>query len=191
VLTLDRIVSLSDFADFARAFAGVAKAAVTWLWDGEKRIVHLTIAGEDGEVLDESTETYQHLREAIDLARDPNQPVRVDSYLDRPCRLTASIRVDPAYEAAAVQATVRARLVDQLAFDARDLGQALTSSEVVALVQQVEGVVMVDLDVLDKKPGSLLRARIPANLARWNGTKTEGAELLRAAAADIVVTVKA
>ena len=45
VLTLDRVVSLRDYEDFARAFAGVSKALAAELWEGEQRIVHLTVAG--------------------------------------------------------------------------------------------------------------------------------------------------
>ena len=45
VLTLDRVVSLRDYEDFARAFAGIAKALATWSWDGERRGVFVTVAG--------------------------------------------------------------------------------------------------------------------------------------------------
>jgi len=34
VLTLDRIVSLRDFEDFARAFSGIGKAQAINLWNG-------------------------------------------------------------------------------------------------------------------------------------------------------------
>ena len=46
---LDRVVSLSDYEDFALAFPGVGKARAAWLWDTRRRIVHLTVAGTDGE----------------------------------------------------------------------------------------------------------------------------------------------
>ena len=51
VLTLDRIVSVKDFEDFAVAFSGIGKAQAIWLWNGESRIVHLTISRADGEEL--------------------------------------------------------------------------------------------------------------------------------------------
>ena len=37
VLTLERVVSLQDYEDFARAYPGIAKALATWTWDGRKR----------------------------------------------------------------------------------------------------------------------------------------------------------
>ena len=49
VLTLDRIVSLDDYENFAQAFAGVGKAQAIAVWSGETRLVHLTVAAADGE----------------------------------------------------------------------------------------------------------------------------------------------
>ena len=48
VRTFGRIVSLQDFEDFARAFAGVAKAKADLLHLGDAKVVHVTIAGESG-----------------------------------------------------------------------------------------------------------------------------------------------
>ena len=39
VLTLDRAVSLQDYEDFSRTFAGIAKAQAVWVWDGRKRSI--------------------------------------------------------------------------------------------------------------------------------------------------------
>ncbi|HEY4572806.1 MAG TPA: hypothetical protein VIJ26_02550, partial [Thermoanaerobaculia bacterium] len=48
VLTLDRVVSLRDFEDFARSFSGIGKAQARMLWAAGRRLVHLTLAGVDG-----------------------------------------------------------------------------------------------------------------------------------------------
>ena len=53
-LTLGRVVSLKDFEDFAKAFAGIAKAQANWIWDNENRSIHLTVAAVDGKQLDEN-----------------------------------------------------------------------------------------------------------------------------------------
>ena len=45
ILTLDRIVSLEDYQNFAQAFAGIAKALATWTWNGQVRGVFVTVAG--------------------------------------------------------------------------------------------------------------------------------------------------
>jgi hypothetical protein len=51
VLTLDRVVSLHDYEDFARAYAGIAKALATWIWTGETREVFVTVAGPGGRLV--------------------------------------------------------------------------------------------------------------------------------------------
>ena len=68
VRTFGRIVSLRDFEDAAREFAGVAKARANWEWDGEEQIVHLTVAGDGGaEIVDKPYEN---------LVKDLEQPTR-------------------------------------------------------------------------------------------------------------------
>ena len=37
-----------DYADFARTFAGIAKAYALWIDDGRARGIYLTVAGPDG-----------------------------------------------------------------------------------------------------------------------------------------------
>jgi predicted phage baseplate assembly protein len=49
VLTLDRIVSLQDFTDFANAFAGVGKAQAVAIREGERLLIHLTVADASGD----------------------------------------------------------------------------------------------------------------------------------------------
>ena len=50
VMTLDRIVTLRDYEDFARAFGGIAKAQAVWSWNGTSRAIALTVAGVAGDV---------------------------------------------------------------------------------------------------------------------------------------------
>lgn len=190
VLTLERIVSLSDFADFAKSFAGIAKAAATWLWDGERRLVHLTIAGENGTLLDASSLPYQNLLTAMDQARDPNQPVRVGNFRPVACTVAAKLHVAADQLLDTVLAAARAALLERFAFAARDLAQGITSSEVIALLQGVPGVVWVDLDRLDRAPGSALKPRLPAQAATWSGSTILGAELLTLVDADIALTAQ-
>lgn len=61
VLTLDRIVSLQDYEDFARAFAGIVKALATWIWRDTRRSVFVTVAGSNGaEALITALATFGH-----------------------------------------------------------------------------------------------------------------------------------
>ena len=152
VLTLDRIVSLRDFEDFARAFAGIGKAQAAWLWDGERRIVHVTIAAAASNGVDftvaPSSPLFTHLAEAMDAARDTVQPLAIASYEPIFFRLKARVLIDPAYIAEKVLAAVKAALTQAYAFEPRDFGQPVHKSEVVAVIQAVEGVTAAFLDEL-------------------------------------------
>ena len=116
VLTLDRIVSLQDFEDFARAFAGIGKAQAVVLWNGQTRLVHITVASAQGDRIDSSSSLYRNLTTAIDLVRDPVQEVSVDSYTRRHFKIEAGLKIDSRYIDEEVRATVRAGLEEAFSF---------------------------------------------------------------------------
>ena len=140
VLTLDRIVSLRDYEDFARAFAGIAKALATWTWHGHHRGVYITVAGPDGAAIGSDSTTLTNLKDAIAQAGDPHVVVEIGSYTSIPFQLTAHLRVDPDYQADLVTAEVERVLREAFSFDRRRFGQPVFHSEVVSLIQAVEGV---------------------------------------------------
>jgi predicted phage baseplate assembly protein len=146
VLTLDRIVSLDDYENFARAFAGIGKAQARALWSGERYLVHLTVAGANGEAVDVSSALYVSLVGAVAQARDPVQHVLLTSYQPLFFNIGASVLVDqPRYVAAEVLAAVSAALRDAFSFDRRQFAQAATAAEVISVIQSVPGVVATDL----------------------------------------------
>jgi len=67
VLTMDRIVSLSDFENFVRCFAGIGKAKASEIWDGTKNIVHLSIASSSEQGLDSLT--FENITRSIEGTR--------------------------------------------------------------------------------------------------------------------------
>ena len=69
VRTLGRIVSVLDYEDLARAFAGIGKARADVIWDGERRLVHLTVTGPHGAAIDPTSGTAVDLKRAIDAVR--------------------------------------------------------------------------------------------------------------------------
>jgi molybdopterin converting factor small subunit len=173
VLTLDRIVSLQDFEDFARAFAGIAKAQATAIWNGTKYLVHVTVAGPNGAAVSSTSATYLDLRSAADARRDPAQILLLDTYRPLSFRLTGNVMVDPRYVAADVLAGVQTALLASFAFDSRAFGQPVTAAEVVTVMQSVKGVVASSLEALysvdpDATPGSTppsLQEFLPAERA--------------------------
>jgi hypothetical protein len=154
VLTLDRIVSLQDYEDFARAFSGIAKALATWTWSGQVRGVFVTVAGANGQAVGEGSSTFNNLLSAMQMAGDPYVPLRVQTYRQAYFRMAARVKVDPDYQRDHVLAAVEKALRTSFSFDARAFGQPVTQSEVIAVMQAVPGVVAVDLYKL-YRPDSL------------------------------------
>ncbi|HEV2862146.1 MAG TPA: putative baseplate assembly protein [Pyrinomonadaceae bacterium] len=183
IMTLGRIVSLRDYEDFARAFAGVGKALATWTWVGEQRGVLVTVAGVGGASIAKGSTLHTNLLTAMRAAGDPAVPLTLVDYGKRFFRLKAKVKVQEDYVAETVLAEVAHGLREHFSFEARRFGQDVTLSEVVSVMQRVAGVVAVDVDQLYRVgfiffTKSKLFSRLPAAAPRPGTTKTFGAELL-------------
>ena len=154
--TLGRAVSLLDYEDFARAFAGVAQAHASVLRLASGPVVAITIAGPRGVVISPASPVWTHLAAALAENGDPHVAVRLLAHRPRAFRLGLKIRRDPDHESTRVLAAVEAALRQQFAFENRALGAPVYQSEVIAVAQAVAGVVAVDLDLLyvDTRPES-------------------------------------
>ena len=154
VMALDRLVSVTDYADFARTFAGIGKAAAAELSDGRRSVVHLTIAGAGDIPIATTSDLYRNLRLALARAGDPWTPVQIALRELLLLVVIAGVRLHPDYLWSAVAPQIRARLYDVLSFARRDLGQDVTAGEIIAAIHGVPGVVYADLDLLDGLSGS-------------------------------------
>lgn len=146
VLTLDRAVSLQDYEDFSRTFAGIAKALAVWVWDGRKRSIFITVAGPDGDALDEDGAVIRMLKEALRAYGDPFVPFTVKSFRPAWFQIDGAVTVKTDQVIETVMAAVAADLQQRYSFDAREFGQPVALSEVIAAMQSIAGVVAVDLD---------------------------------------------
>ncbi|HEX7956816.1 MAG TPA: putative baseplate assembly protein, partial [Pyrinomonadaceae bacterium] len=189
VMALDRLVSTRDYEDFARTFAGVAKASASRLSDGRRRVVHVTIAGADDAPISKTSDLYKNLREALRKFGDPSLPVELQTRYLKTLFVSANVRIHPDYIWESVEPKVRAALLERFGFDRRDLGQDARLSEGVAAAQAVEGVVYVDFDLFDSVAEGAsveelqnvgedlkLRARVRAYLAHVESAALVGAE---------------
>lgn len=173
VLTLDRVVSLKDYEDYARAFPGLTKALATWTWQGWTRTVFLTIAGPDGDVPDATL--IDDLTTALRSYGDPHVQFTVLPYRPATFRITAQVQVDPDYLVDKVLSAVTNNVSTVFAFETRQFAQPVEKSEVIAAIQSVPGVVAVDLDALYRSENPVdPNDRLPAALP----DATHGAELL-------------
>ena len=179
VLTLDRVVSLLDFENFARAFGGIAKARAVWLWDRESRIVHLTLAAPKGEPVDPLGDLAGRLRDAIDARRHAKITMRFGSYTELKFAVDAGLRIDARYDKNAVRAAVQQALVDTFSFERQEFAVPLPANRVIAVMQAVAGVVAVDLNYLYfLGTVVLLDTVLAARPARWVGTAIAPAEMI-------------
>lgn len=185
MLTMGRVVSLQDFADFARGFAGVTKAHAAWSWVGRNQTVFLSVAGETPDPLPVDSGVIPNLRAAILQSAPPGTGVVI-----RPARVAhavvaAKLRIDPDYTAQSggtgpVFDAARAALRAAFNFECRAIGAPIRASQVVTVLQNVDGVIGVDLDLLHRAADAPVRADIlRAELPRQGGQGAlQGAELI-------------
>ncbi|MDH5178847.1 MAG: putative baseplate assembly protein [Gammaproteobacteria bacterium] len=145
VLTLDRIVSVDDFEDFAAAFAGIGKAQATVLWNGAVNIVHITIATASGGTVSDTDAVYANLLTALDRVRDTTVQVQVAGYTEVHFTVEAKLLIDPGYIKEKVMAEVKEALWDAFSFAKRKFGQGVNEAEVLTVITGVEGVLAADL----------------------------------------------
>jgi hypothetical protein len=168
VLTLDRIVSLRDYEDFAANFGAIGKAAATWTWDGVVRGVILTVSGTGGEAVDETGPLMRDLTAAILAAGNPRVPLVIRPAEVGLFTLEATLVLDPAFVPAAVLEAARAALLDRFSFARRAFGQIVSLGEVDEVLHGVRGVVGVLLTRLHRtgapavrNPTLVARALVP------------------------------
>jgi predicted phage baseplate assembly protein len=191
VLTLDRIVSLQDFEDYARAYPGIGKAQAIWLWQGERKVIHITIAGADASPISTVSALYKNLRLSMESVRDPGHSVRVASFVPLTFNVQAKLLVTRGYLTDKVQAAVTSAVLAAFSFRRRAFGQAVTTSELYSVMQGIEGVDAVDLDKLYlSSNAATLEGRLPARTAGWDQTHTtvRAAELLLVNSREIKLT---
>lgn len=146
VRALDRLVSVQDYEDFSRTYAGIGKARAAELSNGRQQLVHITIAGADDIPIDETSDLFQNLRHALHEFGDPYQPIRLAVRELMLMVVSANIKILPDYQWEPVVTKVRRAMLDAFSFERRELGQDVLLSEVFSVMQSVRGVAYVDID---------------------------------------------
>lgn len=162
VMALDRLVSVQDYADFARTYAGIGKASAVKLSDGQRELVHVTIAGADDIPIAISSDLYTNLLASLQAFGDPHLPVELAVRRVRLLVMAAQVALLPAYAWEDVEPVLRAALLARFCFDARALGQTAWLSEAVATLQQVAGVAWVNLTCFGSVPEDVTAAQLAA-----------------------------
>jgi predicted phage baseplate assembly protein len=174
VRTLGRAVSLLDYADFALAFSGIAKAVATVLPLSGGRTIVVTVADDAGDPPPERT--VFRLTDALRGHGDPHVRVVVLPCRAVSFRLGLKVKVDPDREAELVLPAVEAALRAAYGPPARALGEPVHRSAVIAVAAAVVGVVAVDLDRLYRTGTPSLQERLvaaPAGVVAGQPVATE------------------
>jgi hypothetical protein len=146
--TLGRVVSVLDYEDFARAYSGVARARAEVLLLHTGPTIVITVAGPNGTLISAASPIRINLRAALTASGDPHVAVRVLPHRASTFRLGVKVKPDPDRDEKRVLGDVETALRIAFGFDARDLGQPVHLSEVIATMQGVKGVIAVDVDLL-------------------------------------------
>lgn len=146
VRTFGRAVSLRDFEDLTLEGGEVAKAAATWVWNGDERVIHLTVAAQGGGTF--SSLELGRLRDLLLTKRDPNWRLLISNYQPVAIAVAATLNVDPRFDNGAVQAAGLQAVLALLSFDQMTFHQAVHLSRVYAALQAVPGVSAVDVILL-------------------------------------------
>ncbi|HEY6508420.1 MAG TPA: putative baseplate assembly protein, partial [Vicinamibacterales bacterium] len=140
VRTLDRAVSVQDYEDYARGFAGIAKAHAAWIPVGPGRGVLVTVAGDDGAALTSSSAAFSDLLTSLRRFGDALLPLRLATYRPAAFRLRVAVKVAPDREIDAVLGAVDTALRTAFSFALRRFGQPVSVDEIAGVVHAVEGV---------------------------------------------------
>ena len=201
IRTFDRVVSLKDYEDYARAFTGIAKARADPVWSGEECLVLITVLGPGGKTIDRGTPEnpgpLENLEKSIAAWQDPGHPVIVTSSAPGYFDVNVSVLCDtPRYTEASVHAGIQEALKEAFSFEKRAFGQDVSESGIMSTIQNVPGVIAArDLDFRKlsdcssqnpriqslpfyRKDAVLYGRYLPAHRAVFDGTQVLGSELL-------------
>ena len=187
VRTLDRIVSITDYEDFANSFAGIGKAKAVSIWNGEASLVNVTAASASGEAITKSDNVHANLLAAMNSVRDLSvelnlagmnaEPSFVQTFFD----VSAKVSINEKYISDLVIEDIKQALIDTFSFSRRQFGQPVTLAEVMTLIQSIDGVIFVDVDELyTVGQAEALNEILLSKSAQWDSVakKVDLAELL-------------
>lgn len=160
VKALDRLVSVQDYADFSRSYAGTGKSASIKLSNGRRQVVFVTIAGAEDIPILPTSDLYRNLVQALQQLGDPHLPILVGVRNAELLVIAAGIQVLPDYQFEDVEPNVRSALLNTFSFDQRNLGQTAFLSEAISAMQGVAGVAFVNVSVFDSVADDITAAAL-------------------------------
>jgi hypothetical protein len=147
-----RIVSLTDYADFTAAYPGIGRAHAELVMRGNQSVICITIAGRDGQPMEADSMLFNNLRQAIDAQRaQPIPAVEIQPFSPVYFNIAATlfVRQDDWSRRKEIEKAARASLAANFGFEQRDLGKVITTAELIAILHAADmaitGVQITDL----------------------------------------------
>jgi len=164
VLTLGRVVSITDYQNSAIAIAGIAKANAIWVPSGTGHGVFVTVAAVGGVALPPGNQTLANVKTTLENFGNPLIPIYAATFVETLFELSAAVAYDSSYDQPTVEAQVYTTLAQTYGFANRTFGQGVSADQVSAVIQGVPGVIAVNVTALS--PGLSSTA---GDLANMNG----------------------
>ena len=152
IKALERLVSVQDYQDFSRVYAGIGKAHAVEVSDGRQQLVHVTIAGAEDIPIDENSDLFRNLSTALHAFGDPQQAIQLAVRELMFITIEAAVAILPDYQWESVEPRLREKLLEVFGFERREIGQSVMLSEVIKVMQSVRGVAYVDVNAFGGVP---------------------------------------
>ena len=152
VLALSRAVSLSDYTHL------ISHHSMVWQAKAFERLpdrpapskIEIIVVAAGGKVFSDGDEIATQLKDYITAHSVPGTSVSVSSYQQIKLHLDITIIVDSnAFNSAKVEESVKEYLVESLSIKHQELGKSLYRTDILNLVEQVEGVENTYCEILD------------------------------------------
>src|SRR5690554_297091 len=137
---LERVVSLQDYADFARNYPGISKARAELISRAGRTAVHLTVGGSSAAGAEVDDGRIGDLTRSIRQVSSARYGVEVRSLESAYFGVAARLLIAPEYRAEEVLRAARARLEDAYGYEARTFAEPVSAAALTALIQAVDGV---------------------------------------------------
>ena len=165
----ERIVSLTDYARFARRFAGVGEAFARRVRTGAREVMAVAVTTADGSPVPPEAPLLGHLDRAIRENSARPFPLVLGTFQPIPFFLRLQIRVARDFALELVRQSVLSALGEAYGPGKLPIAHALAQSEVLTLVQALPGIMSVQAEAfhrLDSPPGCL--SKLPARAFVWD-----------------------
>lgn len=144
VLTMDRLVSQTDFENYARTQTSIGKSRADFLSQANGQpLLFITVSGPHGTAID--SQYVDTLLCSISQVSNLGQNVAICSYTSLEFNVAAILTIAADAQAPVVVEQVTQALLTRYGFDQQEFAQPVIAGDVIETIRQVSGVVAVDI----------------------------------------------